>query len=79
MLGFTSVGVILMVLWYVLLYLFMSLKLSIYPVYEIVVLYLSTLFFKVLKILSEITDFSLLCIEHIYIAFFSSHDFINLL
>ena len=79
-LDFTSTGFILVVLWYVLLYLFTTLpKLSMHTFFDIEVKYVSILFFTVLIILSETTGFPSLCVECIFISFFSSHDFIGLL
>ena len=59
MLGFTSAGLVLMVLWHVLLYLLtMSSNLSIKTFFEIEVMFLLILLFKVLIInLAATTDF----------------------
>ena len=59
MLGFTSAGLVLMVLWHVLLYLLtMSSNLSITTFFEIEVMFLLILLFKVLIInLAATTDF----------------------
>ena len=77
---FTSTGFILIALWYFLLYLLtISANLSIYTFYDIEVIYLQILFFTVLTNLSATIDFPSLCVEYISIAFFPSHDFIDLL
>ena len=76
---FTSPGFIFIVLWSVLFYLFtITYNLWIYTFFDIKVIYLKILFFKILINLWATTDFPLLCIEYIYIAFFN-HDFIDLL
>ena len=80
MFGFTSTGVILMVLWYVLLYLLtMTSTLSMYTYFDIEVMYLWILLCKVLTNFYVTTDFSSLCVKYISIAFCSTHDFIDLL
>ena len=78
--AFTSAGFILIVIWYVLSYLLTNLSsnLSIETFFETKVMYLYILFLKVLMNLSVTTDLPSLFVEYISIAFFSSHDFIDL-
>ena len=52
---------------------------SIYTFFETEVMYLQIILFKALMNLSATTDFPSLCVEHISMSFFSSHDFIDLL
>ena len=50
-----------------------------YTFIDIEVMYLQILLFKVQINLSATTDFPSLCVEYIFMSFFSSHYFIDLL
>ena len=80
-LGFTSTVFILIVLWYVLLYLLtISSNLSIYTFLILKSCIYKFCFLRFFLInLSAAKDFLSLCIECNSIAFFSNHDFIDLL
>ena len=78
--NFTSKGLILILLWYVLLHLnTISSNLPIYMFLDVKVIFLSILLFKILINLLATTDYPSLCLEYMSISFFSSFDFIDLL
>ena len=73
----TSAGFIVIVLWYILLYLFpISSNLSIYTFYDIEVMYLQILVFRVIINLSATIEFHSLCVS---MPLFFNQDFMDLL